>query len=334
MAGDAYREAGVDIEAGYAVVKGIKEHVKRTRRPEVMGGLGGFGGLFALGDKYRDPVLVSGTDGVGTKLLVAQKMGQHTTIGIDLVAMCANDVLTTGAEPLFFLDYFATGKLTPEVTVEVVAGIAEGCVQAGCALVGGETAEMPGMYGPGHYDLAGFCVGVVERERLLNPDNVRPGDALIGVPSSGLHSNGFSLVRRLVDELDWSEPHGLGEPLGDALLRPTRIYAPEVKALLDGFDVRALVHITGGGFHENIPRALPQGCQALLNRGTWQVPPIFELVRRLGGLSDRDMEDTFNCGLGLMAVVPSEQAEQAAAAVGGAVVGQVRDDLDSPVVLR
>ena len=334
MAGDAYREAGVDIEAGYAVVQGIKDHVKRTRRPEVMGGLGGFGGLFALGSKYRDPVLVSGTDGVGTKLLVAQKMGQHTTIGIDLVAMCANDVLTTGAEPLFFLDYFATGKLTPEVTVEVVAGIAEGCVQAGCALVGGETAEMPGMYGPGHYDLAGFCVGVVERDQLLNPDNVKPGDALIGVPSSGLHSNGFSLVRRLVDELDWSDTHGLDEPLGDALLRPTRIYAPEVKALLEGFDVRALVHITGGGFHENIPRALPQGCQALLERGSWQVPPIFELIRRLGGLSDRDMEDTFNCGIGLMAVVPSDQAQQAAAAVGGAVVGQVRDDLDAPVVLR
>lgn len=334
MAGDAYRDAGVDIEAGYAVVEGIKEHVKRTRRPEVMGGLGGFGGLFALGDKYRDPVLVSGTDGVGTKLLVAQKLGRHQTIGIDLVAMCANDVLTTGAEPLFFLDYFATGKLSPEVTVEVVAGIAEGCVQAGCALVGGETAEMPGMYGPGHYDLAGFCVGVVEREMLLDPANVQPSDALIGVPSSGLHSNGFSLVRRLVDDLDWSESHGLGEPLGDALVRPTRIYAQEVKALLDGFSVRALVHITGGGFHENIPRALPQGCQAVLDRGTWEVPPIFDLIGRLGGLSDKDMEDTFNCGVGLIAVVPEAEAKEAAAAVGGAVIGKVCTDLNAPVVLR
>lgn len=334
MAGDAYREAGVDIEAGYAVVQGIKAHVKRTRRPEVMGGLGGFGGLFALGSKYKDPVLVSGTDGVGTKLLVAQKLGRHQTIGIDLVAMCANDVLTTGAEPLFFLDYFATGKLSPEVTVEVVAGIAEGCVQAGCALVGGETAEMPGMYGPGHYDLAGFCVGVVERDGLLNPDNVKPGDALIGVPSSGLHSNGYSLVRRLVDDLDWSEDHGLGEPLGDALLRPTRIYAPQVKALLGGFDVRALVHITGGGFHENIPRALPEGCQAQLTRGSWEMPPIFDLLQKLGALTDKDMEDTFNCGVGLIAVVPQSEATKAAAAVGGAVIGVVRDDLDSPVVIR
>jgi phosphoribosylformylglycinamidine cyclo-ligase len=334
MAGDAYREAGVDIEEGYAVVQGIKAHVDRTRRPEVMGGLGGFGGLFALGSTYTDPVLVSGTDGVGTKLLVAQRLGRHQSIGIDLVAMCANDVLTTGAEPLFFLDYFATGKLSAEVTVEVVAGIAEGCVQAGCALVGGETAEMPGMYAPGHYDLAGFCVGVVERAALLDPANVRPGDALIGVPSSGLHSNGFSLVRRLVDGLDWSEDHGLGEPLADALLRPTRIYAPEVRTALAGFDVHALVHITGGGFHENIPRALPDGCQALLDRGSWPVPPIFDLVRRLGDLSDKDMEDTFNCGVGLLVVVPQAQAAAAAEAVGGFVIGRVCTDLNSPVVIR
>ncbi len=334
MAGDAYREAGVDIEAGYAVVQGIKDHVRRTRRPEVMGGLGGFGGLFALGSKYKDPILVSGTDGVGTKLLVAQQLGRHESIGIDLVAMCANDVLTTGAEPLFFLDYFATGKLSPEVTVEVVAGIAEGCVQAGCALVGGETAEMPGMYGPGHYDLAGFCVGVVERDGLLDPADVQPGDALVGIPSSGLHSNGYSLVRRLVEGLDWSEPHGLGEPLGDALLRPTRIYAPEVKALLEGFEVHSLVHITGGGFHENIPRALPDGLQAELQRGSWPAPPIFGLIAQLGELGAKDMEDTFNNGLGLIAVVPHEQAAEAAAATGGCVVGRVRADLDQPVVIR
>ncbi len=334
MAGDAYRDAGVDIEAGYAVVRGIKDSVKRTHRPEVMGGLGGFGGLFALGDKYTDPVLVSGTDGVGTKLLVAQRLGRHQTIGIDLVAMCVNDVLTTGAEPLFFLDYFATGKLSPEVTVEVVNGIAEGCVQAGCALVGGETAEMPGMYAPGHYDLAGFCVGVVERAQLLDPSSVQPEDALIGIPSSGIHSNGYSLVRRLCDSLDWGDTHGLDASLGEVLLRPTRIYAPEVRTLLSGFDVRALIHVTGGGFHENIPRALPDGCQALLERGSWVVPPIFELLKRLGDLSDQDMQSTFNNGIGMIAVVPAQSAAQAAKAVGGSVIGCVCDDLDQPVVIR
>ncbi|MGB0639943.1 MAG: phosphoribosylformylglycinamidine cyclo-ligase, partial [Myxococcota bacterium] len=234
MSGDAYREAGVDIHAGYAVVDGIKSHVARTQRPEVIGGLGGFGALFALGNRFKDPVLVSGTDGVGTKLLVAQKLGRHQTIGIDLVAMCVNDIATAGAEPLFFLDYFATGKLAPEVAVEVVAGIAEGCVQAGCALIGGETAEMPGMYGPGHYDLAGFCVGAVER------------DGLIGVPSSGIHSNGYSLVRHICDGLDWEEEYELGAPLGEVLLRPTRIYVPECKTLIERFDVRGLIHITGG----------------------------------------------------------------------------------------
>jgi phosphoribosylformylglycinamidine cyclo-ligase len=334
MSADAYRKAGVDIEAGYAVVQGIKDSVKRTRRPEVLGGLGGFGGLFALGSKYTDPVLVSGTDGVGTKLLVAQRLGRHKTIGIDLVAMCVNDVLTTGAEPLFFLDYFATGKLSPEVTVEVVHGIAEGCVQAGCALVGGETAEMPGMYNPGHYDLAGFCVGVVERAQLLDPAAVQPGDALVGIPSSGIHSNGYSLVRQLCDGLDWSKPHGLGEPLADTLMRPTRIYTPEVRTLLDGFEVHALVHITGGGFHENIPRALPEGCQALLDKGTWNLPPIFGLLQRLGALSDRDMETTFNNGVGMVAIVPQAQAQAAAAAVKGTVIGRVCQDLKQPVVVR
>jgi len=334
MTGDAYRDSGVDIEAGYAVVEGIRPHVQRTRRPEVLGGLGGFGGLFALGDSYKDPVLVSGTDGVGTKLLVAQRVGRHKTIGIDLVAMCANDVLTTGAEPLFFLDYFATGVLSPDVVVEVVAGIAEGCVQAGCALVGGETAEMPGMYAPGHYDLAGFCVGAVERDQLLDPAAVQVGDELVGIPSSGLHSNGYSLVRRLCDPLDWAEAHGLGEPLGDVLLHPTRIYAPEVKTLLGSFSPHALVHITGGGFHENIPRALPAGCQAELDQGSWVVPPIFDLVQRLGELSDADMERTFNSGIGMIAVVPAAQGADAAAAVGGTVIGRVRDDLEQPVVIR
>lgn len=325
MGADAYKSAGVDIEAGYAVVDGIKSHVARTKRPEVIGGLGGFGGLFALGSKYKDPVLVSGTDGVGTKLLVAAMVGQHHTIGIDLVAMCANDIATSGAEPLFFLDYFATGKLSPEVTVDVVAGIAEGCVQAGCALVGGETAEMPGMYAPGHYDLAGFCVGVVERDGLIDATRVAAGDALIGVPSSGIHSNGYSLVRKICEGLDLSEHHGLDAPLGEILLRPTRIYVPECKTLIAQFDVRSLVHITGGGFHENIPRGLPEGLGVVMDKGSWPVPPIFEFLRERGQLSATDVESTFNGGLGMIAVVPSSQAAEAAAAVGGHVVGRVVD---------
>jgi phosphoribosylformylglycinamidine cyclo-ligase len=323
MASDAYRDAGVDIEAGYAVVDGIKAHVARTKRPEVLGGLGGFGGLFALSGKYKDPVLVSGTDGVGTKLMVAQKVGNHKTIGIDLVAMCANDIATAGAEPLFFLDYFATGALSPEVTVEVVAGIAEGCVQAGAALIGGETAEMPGMYAPGHYDLAGFCVGVVEREGLIDGGRVREGDALIGVPSSGIHSNGYSLVRKIVDGLDWSEEYGLGAPLAEVLLRPTRIYVQECQRLIQDFDVRSLVHITGGGFHENIPRGIPEGLGVVLDRGSWPMPPIFGFLAGRGSLTDSDMENTFNNGLGMIAVVDAEVAEAAAQAVGGHVVGRV-----------
>ena len=286
-------------------------------------GLGGFGALFALGSRFKDPVLVSGTDGVGTKLLVAQRLGRHQTIGIDLVAMCVNDIATAGAEPLFFLDYFATGKLAPEVTVEVVAGIAEGCVQAGCALIGGETAEMPGMYGPGHYDLAGFCVGAVEREGLIDGRTVAVGDALVGVPSSGIHSNGYSLVRHICDGLDWEQEYDLGAPLGEVLLRPTRIYVQECKTLIEKFDVRGLIHITGGGFHENIPRALPDGCGAVMDRGSWEVPPIFKFLQSRGDLSETDMESTFNNGLGMIAIVPAEEAEAAAAAVGGYIVGRV-----------
>ena len=323
MGADAYKDAGVDIEAGYAVVDGIKKHVSRTTRPEVVGGLGGFGGLFALGSKYRDPILVSGTDGVGTKLLVAQMVGQHHTIGIDLVAMCANDIAMSGAEPLFFLDYFATGKLSPEVTVEVVAGIAEGCVQAGCALVGGETAEMPGMYAPGHYDLAGFCVGVVERDQIIDGSRVEVGDVLVGLPSSGIHSNGYSLVRKICEGLDLSAEHGLDAPLGEVLLTPTRIYVPECQALMKYFDVRSMVHITGGGFHDNIPRGLPEGAGAQLDAGSWPVPPIFEFLRTRGGLTAGDVESTFNGGLGMIAVLPKDQAQSAARAVGGHIVGRV-----------
>jgi phosphoribosylformylglycinamidine cyclo-ligase len=320
---DAYRQAGVDIDAGEAVVQGIREHVESTRTPGVIGGIGGFGGLFTLGGRFRDPVLVSGTDGVGTKLLVAQRIGRHDSIGVDLVAMCVNDVIVCGAEPLFFLDYFATGALSPDVTVQVVAGIAEGCRQAGCALIGGETAEMPGMYGPGHYDLAGFCVGAVERDALLDGSRIQIGDALVGLPSSGVHSNGYSLVRKLVEDLDWSQDHGLGQPLADALLAPTRIYVRDCNRLRADFDLRGLCHITGGGFPGNIPRVLPDGTGVILDAGSWPVPPLFDLLQRLGDLSPREMQRTFNNGLGMIAILPAGQAAAAAAAVGGFVVGRV-----------
>jgi phosphoribosylformylglycinamidine cyclo-ligase len=323
MSGDAYRDAGVDIEAGEAVVDGIRGAVARTHRPGVMSSLGGFGAMFSLEGRYEDPVLVSGTDGVGTKLMVAQKLGRHRTIGIDLVAMCVNDVVTLGAEPLFFLDYFATGGLEPGVAIDVVKGIAAGCEQAGCALIGGETAEMPGMYAPGHYDLAGFVVGAVEKAQVIDGTRIAKGDALVGVPSSGIHSNGYSLVRKIVDGLDWDQEHGLGRPLGEVLLEPTRIYVKDCAALSEVADVRGLVHITGGGLIENIPRVLPTGLGVELWPGCWTAPPIFGLLRREGGLTDRDMHRTFNCGLGMVAVVPQGEAKAAAEAVGGTVVGTV-----------
>ncbi len=297
---DAYRQAGVDIEAGDAVVAGIRGLVESTHRAGVVSDLGGFGGLFALG-RYRDPILVSGTDGVGTKLLVAQRLGQHETIGVDLVAMCVNDIVVSGAEPLFFLDYFATGHLEPHVAVQVVAGIAYGCRQAGCALIGGETAEMPGMYSPGHYDLAGFAVGVVERDQVLGGRGIRAGDAVVALPSSGLHSNGFSLVRRLVDDLDWSLEHGLGAPLGQVLLTPTRIYVQELLRLRPV--LRGLAHITGGGLPGNVPRVLPDGLGVELRWGSWPVPPIFGLLERLGELTRDDLLQTFNLGVGMVCLV-------------------------------
>lgn len=326
MSGDAYKDAGVDIDAGDALVERIKPLAKSTHRPGVLGGLGGFGGLFAL-QGYQDPVLVSGTDGVGTKLLLAQKIGRHDTIGVDLVAMCVNDVIVTGAEPLFFLDYFATGKLSVDEAADVVSGIAEGCRQAGCALLGGETAEMPGMYAPGHYDLAGFCVGVVERAAILDPEAVKPGDALVGLPASGVHSNGYSLVRKvLVDpgELDLhADPGSLGTTLGDALLAPTRIYVRDLRTLLDEHGARAAAHITGGGIPGNLPRCLPDGIGARVDRASWTAPPIFELLKERGSLSDRDMDRTFNQGLGMIVVVPADRAQAAADAVGGMIVGEV-----------
>lgn len=323
MSSDAYKDAGVDIDAGDALVERIKPLARSTHRPGVIGGIGGFGGLFSLGG-YKDPVLVSGTDGVGTKLLLAQQLGHHSTIGIDLVAMCVNDIAVVGAEPLFFLDYFATGRLSVDEGEQVVAGIAEGCRQAGCALLGGETAEMPGMYAPGHYDLAGFAVGVIERDQLPDPVRISPGDLILGLPSSGLHSNGFSLVRKVIAGLPLDQdPGDLGAPLGEVVLRPTRIYVRELLTLFREYGARGAAHITGGGLPGNLPRCLPEGLGARLHRQTWEVPPIFTLLAERGAIDPHSMARTFNLGLGLCVVLPPDQAASAQAAVGGTIVGEV-----------
>jgi phosphoribosylformylglycinamidine cyclo-ligase len=313
-----YRDAGVDIDEGDRLVELIKPHARPTLRPEVLAGIGGFGGLFALDvKKYREPVLVSGTDGVGTKLKVAFAANRHDTIGIDLVAMCVNDVAVVGAEPLFFLDYFGTGKLSAEQGAEVVKGIAEGCRQAGCALIGGETAELPGFYAPGEYDLAGFAVGCVERSRIIDGKAVAAGDLVIGIASSGLHSNGYSLARKaLMDRHPLDRRFdALGDrTLGDALLEPTRIYAKDVLALLETVPVKAFSHITGGGLPGNVPRTLPDGTRAVLEEQRWPRPAIFDLVEREGGVPRDEMYRTFNMGLGLVAVVaPGDEAAAHAA---------------------
>ena len=300
-----YRDAGVDIDAGNQVVERIKPLVKRTFRPEVMGGLGGFGALFDLSGKYREPVLVSGTDGVGTKLKLAQQLGRHDTIGIDLVAMCVNDVLVQGAEPLFFLDYFATGKLQVDTTVAVVGGIAKGCELAGCALIGGETAEMPDMYPPGEYDLAGFTVGAVEKSQLLDGAAVRAGDVLIGIASSGPHSNGYSLVRKIYERA--GRPADLdvgGVRLVDALMAPTTIYVKPMLALLKTHAVHAMAHITGGGLTENIIRVIPDGLGLAIDASSWPLPPVFDWLMREGAVPREEMWRTFNCGIGFVLVVP------------------------------
>ena len=303
-----YRDAGVDIDEGDRLVDLIKPLARPTMRPEVLAGIGGFGGLFALDvKKYRDPVLVSGTDGVGTKLKLGFLTGRHDTVGIDLVAMSVNDVAVTGAEPLFFLDYFATGRLRAEEAAQVVKGIAEGCRQAGCALIGGETAELPGFYAEGEYDLAGFAVGVVERDRILDGRAVRPGDVLLGVASSGLHSNGYSLARKVLLErhpLDARPPELGGRTLADALLEPTRIYARDVLALVEAGPVHAVAHVTGGGLPGNVPRNLPDGTRAVVREGSWTVPPLFGLIEREGGVPRDEMYRTFNMGLGLVVVLP------------------------------
>ena len=303
-----YRDAGVDIDAGNELVERIKPLVKRSFRPEVMGGLGGFGALFDLSGKYREPVLVSGTDGVGTKLKLAQQLGRHDTIGIDLVAMCVNDVLVQGAEPLFFLDYFATGKLDVDTTVAVIGGIARGCELSGCALIGGETAEMPDMYGPGEYDLAGFCVAAVEKSRLLDGAKVRAGDVLIGIASSGPHSNGYSLVRRIYDRA--GRPADLdvgGVKLADALMAPTTLYVKPILELLQAHDLHGMAHITGGGLTENIIRVIPDGLGLEIDASAWTLPPVFDWLQREGAVENTEMWRTFNCGIGFVLVVAPDQ---------------------------
>lgn len=312
---ESYKAAGVDITAGYAAGELMKQHVARTMTPGAIGGLGGFGGLFELDlTGLAHPVLVSGTDGVGTKLKIAFLMDKHDTVGIDCVAMCVNDVITCGAKPLIFLDYIACGKNVPEKIAAIVAGVAEGCVQAGAALVGGETAEMPGFYPENEYDLAGFTVGVVEKSRIIDNTKMRPGDAILALPSSGVHSNGFSLVRKIFN-VDAANLHRycdeLSGTLGETLLTPTRIYVKPVLAMLEKIDVRALSHITGGGFYENIPRALADGCAAKIEKSALRTPPIFPLLQKTGNISEHDMFNTFNMGVGMAAVVPGEQADEA-----------------------
>jgi phosphoribosylformylglycinamidine cyclo-ligase len=334
----SYRDAGVDIDAGNSLVDRIKPLVQKTFRSGVLTGLGGFGGLFELPAGYRQPVLVSGTDGVGTKLKLAQRMRRHDTIGIDLVAMCVNDILVTGAEPLFFLDYYATGHLEVEAAADVVRGIAAGCEQAGCALIGGETAEMPGMYDADDYDLAGFSVGVVEKNRILGPERVQPGDALIGIASSGPHSNGYSLIRKLLDVSDADLSQDLdGRPLGQALLQPTRIYVKPLLALLDKLEIHALAHITGGGLPENLPRVLPQDTRADVDLASWTHPAVFRWLQEAGNVEDMELLRTFNCGVGMVLALPERQAEQAIAALGEQGenawrLGQIESAMGAPAV--
>ncbi len=305
-----YKDAGVDIDAGNALVERIKPLVKRTRRPEVLAGIGGFGGLFAIPPgRYEEPVLVSGTDGVGTKLMLAQQIGKHDTIGIDLVAMCVNDVLVQGAEPLFFLDYFACGVLDTDVATDVVKGIADGCLQAGAALIGGETAEMPDMYPPEEYDLAGFTVGVVERSKMIDGSDIAEGDVVIGLASSGPHSNGYSLIRKVLDR----QPDARidGTLAVEMLIEPTKIYVKPILALMEKVAVKGLAHITGGGITENIPRVLPQGLDAEIDTATWEQGPVFDFLQEQGLIATDEMRRTFNCGVGMVVVVSEASADAA-----------------------
>ena len=316
---EAYAAAGVDIEAGYQGVKMMNRYVQRTLTANVISDLGGFGGLFSLDlHGLEKPVLVSGTDGVGTKQRIAQLMDRHNTVGIDCVAMCVNDIICCGAKPLFFLDYIAIGKNIPEKVVSLVSGVSEGCVRAGCALIGGETAEHPGTMKPDDYDLAGFAVGVVDRDKILDKNKMQPGDVVIALPSSGLHSNGYSLVRKVfdVENADLGQYYGeLGCALGEELLRPTKIYVRPVLAAIEAADIRGISHITGGGFYENIPRCIPDGLCAKIEKKTLRIPPIFPLLSRMGGISERDMFNTFNMGTGMVLVAAKDSADKALAAL-------------------
>lgn len=315
-----YKSAGVDIEAGNALVERIKPVAAKTRIPGVLAGLGGFGSLFELpAGRYRQPVLVAGTDGVGTKLRLAIDTGRHGGVGIDLVAMCVNDIVVQGAEPLFFLDYYATGKLEVDVAASVIEGVGKGCELAGCALVGGETAEMPGMYGAGDYDLAGFCVGIVEKDEILDGSRVRPGDKLLGLASSGPHSNGYSLIRKIVDREGRRLDEALdGKPLGERLLEPTRIYVKPLLDLMRQIRVHALAHITGGGITENLPRVLPDGAEAVIDPNAWPRPAVFRWLQEKGGVEDSEMLRTFNCGVGMIVCVAPEDEAQARALLAAA----------------
>jgi len=315
-----YRAAGVDIDAGDELVERIKPAAKRTMRPEVLAGIGGFGALFEISRKYRQPVLVSGTDGVGTKLKLAFEWNRHDTIGQDLVAMSVNDILVQGAEPLFFLDYFACGKLHVDTAAQVVEGIARGCELAGCALIGGETAEMPGMYPVGEYDLAGFAVGVVEKDAIIDGSRIQPGDVVLGLASSGAHSNGYSLIRRILERSNADVAKSFGESgtLGDAIMAPTRIYVKSLLALMQQLPVKGLAHITGGGLTDNIPRILRDGLTAVIDRSAWTLPPLFQWLQREGNVADAEMHRVFNCGIGMVVVVAEEHAGSAMALLGAA----------------
>jgi phosphoribosylformylglycinamidine cyclo-ligase len=310
-----YKDAGVDIDTASEFVERIKPSIKTTARKEVISGIGGFGGLFHLNSiNYKNPVLVSSTDGVGTKLRIAQLVDKHDTIGIDLVAMSVNDVVVQGAEPLFFLDYLATGKIELEKSVKIIEGITEGCRQSGCTLLGGETAEMPGFYKPGEYDLAGFCVGVVEMEKLINGSTVSVNDRIIGLASSGLHSNGFSLARKVLLEKGKlgvnDKVAGLDKTIGLEMLEPTRIYVKPLLNLFKSFNIKGLVHITGGGFYDNIPRIIPQACRSVINKGSWPIPPIFDVIREIGNVEEKEMFRVFNMGIGMMIIVAEKESQE------------------------
>lgn len=309
-----YRDAGVDIDAGNLSVKLIKDSVKATYRPEVLGDLGGFGGLFAMSTKYKEPVLVSGTDGVGTKLRLAFILDKHDTIGQDAVAMCVNDILVQGAEPLFFLDYLAVGKLEPEKVADVVKGVANACKESGCALIGGETAEMAGFYAEGEYDIAGFAVGAVEKSKIITSEKVKAGDVILGLPSSGVHSNGYSLVRKIVFDVKGFKGDEyideLGKTIGEELLTPTRLYPKSCLPLIEKFDIHGMVHVTGGGYYENIPRALPEDMGAEIDATSWPVPPIFNLLKEWGNVDWHEMYRTFNMGIGMIIIASADEAEK------------------------